>query len=672
MNETDEKFFFTQAPDWAMQISDKELVGLVQETDFSEEMMNDGKDFCYLRNCILNYTDKNNSDYSILVYSLSQPRNMEVASVEDVYLEEFSTLFFHRIAVIRNGEYIDKMPDTRIKVFDSEEQSRSGVYSNSKKINISIQDLRLHDTIVIERTQENTYGKKEVIRNQFMKSVSSSPDVYWGYAHYQHSLLNNTSKPIAFQRFFFRDEQGNVIPSEKEIIKPGGRFDIHYENYTNPVDANREIYSFIDFATDSDWRSISNFVYPLYEAPIREAAGLSFAPELRKELDAIGGLEHKIKWAIEYVQNQIKYIYDAAEMNGHKPQPAGVTYQSKQGDCKAKSLLLKVLLDYIGVSSDIILVNYRADFYMKYYLPSPLSFNHVIVRIEHNGNEYFIDPTITDEKGLLENRSFIQFYHYLRIAADADLSYRKPHRYAKYCLDEIINYHVKEGKGYIELQSIYRYNRANNIRAYFKNTNKREILDSWMNSLFYCLNFVSDRKIEDIRTIFTQPEIKIENDDPDLNELTIRFRAELLQPYFTDIKGQQFLMYFDHNVLKNNVRDFNSRDYTFWHGFESERYEINISTDLDIDTKERYTIQEADIQDEYFHHVIKKNIHKHGGSAYITYDPVTNVEIPQDKIGKLKEDYHKVADSNFGLGIDIVKPGVGNMIKRSLSKWLGK
>ena len=56
-------------------------------------------------------------------------------------------------------------------------------------------------------------------------------------------------------------------------------------------------------------------------------------------------------------------------MNGHKPQEPSITFQNKQGDCKAKCTLLKVILDYIGVESSIVLVNYNADFYLKYYLP---------------------------------------------------------------------------------------------------------------------------------------------------------------------------------------------------------------------------------------------------------------------------------------------------------------
>lgn len=665
-NHHQEKYTISPPPAWAQSLTDEQILNAVQETDFTKEILDEGKDICFYLNKINRYSDDKNEEYSLLSYSLTQTRNLEVASVEDVYLEEFATMHFHRIAVIREGVMIDKLPDTKIKVFDSEEQSQGGVYSNSKKLNISIKDLRLYDTIIIERTVENAYSDKELIRKDFMKHVFVTPDVYWGYSFYRASVVNNTSKPIAYQAFFFRDEAGNVETPEKQILDAGATFTFSKNNYTNLVDANREIFPFIDFATDTDWKAISNFVYPLYQEVLEQTPHLDFAPELKSKIDELSDVEQKIKWCIDYVQNNIKYIYDAAEMNGHKPQSAAVTYETKQGDCKAKSVFLKLLLDYIKVDSDIILVNFRNDFYLKYYLPSPLSFNHVIVRIKHNEKEYFVDPTLTDECGTLENRGLVQFLHYLVVQPNQDICFRTPYQYSQYAIEEIIHFTVKENKGIIEATSKYRYNRANSIRNYFKNVNKREILDSWMNSLFYCLNYVNDRKIEDIRDIFLNPEIKINQDDKDANMIEIYFKAEVESPYFTDKQGKQFLMYWDYNVLKNGVREFKSKDFTYWHGFDSERYEINLSTDLEIDTKEKYTCQEITIENPYFFHEIKKDIRKNGATAFVEYRPVSNVEIPAEEMQKLKEDYEKVADSNFGLGIDIVH---SKSFFKKLQKW---
>lgn len=667
MNE--EKYSFSSPDVWAGAPSDELLKNLTQETDFSNKTLDEGRDICFYLRRIRNQQNNGFEEYSCVVYSLTQPKNLEIASVEDIYIDENTTVDFHRIAVIRQGELIDKTGDTKIKVFDDEIQSQGGVYNNSKKINISIRDLRLYDTIITERTIKTKYTEKERVRKDYMKYLFLTPEIYWGYTHYELQLLNNTGRNIAYLEQFFKDESGNVIPAEKKIILPGEKFSFLKTNYVNDVDMNREIPPFIDFATDADWKELSNFIFPLYEDIYQKSKASEKVPELTQKLDAIEDIEQKIKWAIEYVQNNIKYIYDSDEMNGHQPQEIAVTYATRQGDCKAKSVLLKSLLDYINVPAEIVVVNYRADFYLQYYLPSLLNFNHVIVKIKHNGNDYFVDPTAQEEYGTLENRTFIQFYHYLEVLPNQTLSHRQAYESPKFSLEETIDYHAKEDKGTIELSSLYRYNKANSTRNYFKNTNKREILDSWMSSLFYCLNFNNDRKIEDIRSIFLNPEISIAKDDKDANELTVHFKANLDKPYFTDKNNKRFMMFWDFNTLKSSVKDFNSKDATFWHGFESEKYTINLSTDHTIDTEEKYTKQENRIDNHYFSHEIKKKIHKNGGTAIIEYKPKSNLEVPLSEIQKLKEDYLKIDDSNFGLGIDIIEPGVSNFLKNKLSKW---
>src|SRR5690606_40006153 len=106
-----------------------------------------------------------------------------------------------------------------------------------------------------------------------------------------------------------------------------------------------------------DWSSdvCSSDLYPLYKDVLEEAHLQTFAPDLAETLNTLPNLDAKIRYAIEFVQNNIYYIFTADEMNGHKDRKSVVTYQNKQGDCKAKSVLLKVILDYLQVDAQIVL-----------------------------------------------------------------------------------------------------------------------------------------------------------------------------------------------------------------------------------------------------------------------------------------------------------------------------
>ena len=665
--EENELYRFVPAADWSESLSDSEIISLLVETDFSREQTDEGRDYCYFLNKYYKVDDNSTSDYALMAYTLIQPENLERASMYDMGLEENESLNIHRISVYRNGELLDKTADTTIKILDNENQSNRGIISSSKKLNFSIKDLHLGDILILEDCRVKVFTEKEFLRRDFMKYVYVTPDTYWAYGNYHFKLINNRNKQLAYKNVFFRDQEGNVLPNEIKYLAQGESFDIVKTNYINPVDPNREVFPFIDFATDSTWKDLSNYIYPLYKE-VFNAQLTDFAPDLVARLEEMPTLDEKLQYAIEFVQNNIYYVYNADEMNGHKPQEPAVTYQNKQGDCKAKCVLLKAVLNYLGVESSVVLVNYNADYYLKYYLPSLLSFNHVIVKINYQGQEYFIDATARNEFGKLEKRAVLPFCFFMEILPDQELQVRKPIRFGGYCVEEKIDLEVKEGKGKITLVSFYRYNRANSMRSYFKSTNKNERLDNWNNSLFYALNYVNDRKGKDFREIFKDATLQIVRDDKKENEFVVKYEAMIENPYFVDSEGRRFLMYFDGSVLKNSIREHQHSDVSFWHNYDSERYEIFLKTDENINTKERYTVQECDIKNEYFTHKTQKFITKNSGKVIVEYNPLVNVEIPLDKLPSIREDYHTVADSNFGIGIDIVEKGFLNSLKRFFKK----
>ncbi|WP_185289888.1 DUF3857 domain-containing protein [Chryseobacterium lactis] len=653
---------------WAGTIGDQEIMDKITDSEFARKQTDEGRDYCYFLDKKYYTSNTENSEYTCMAYTLNEPGNLERASASDIVVEENEVYQIHRISVWRDGKLIDKIPDTKIKVLDSETQSGGGVLSSNKKINVTIKDLRLYDVLVLEDSRVKVFTDRDFLRKEFSKYVWVSPDNYWAYGSFTFSFINEREQTIAYKKTFFRDEQGCVLEPEINYLKKGERFVFEEQNYINPVDSGREIFPYMDFATNANWKDLSNYVFPLYEEIFNKSSLQNFAPNLIEKLDAITDLDEKLQFAIEYVQNHIYYVFNADEMNGHKPQEPSVTYENKQGDCKAKSVLLKVILDYIGIDASVVLVNFSADYYIKHYLPSLLSFNHVVVKVNYKGQEYFIDATVRDEFGLIENRGFIYFMHYLEIKRDQELQLRKAHQYPYFCIDEKIDFNVQGTTGKLKLTTTYKSNRANAMRRYFKTTNKREIIDSWNSFLFYSLNYANDRNGTDVRTIFKDAAIDIVSDDKRLNEIKIQYTATVEKPYYTDPQGTRFLMYFDRNLVKENVRDFMHKDLPFWHNFDSQKYEINLYTDQKIDTEEKYTVQESTIKNPYFDYKSRKKVTKNGASAFIEFNPLVNVDIPQAEFEQFRTDHHTVADSNFGLGIDIIEPGLMNMLKFSFKK----
>ena len=120
--QTEEKelYSFAEAGDWTNTLSDNEMVQLLVETDFSREQTDEGRDYCYFLHKYSKVDGNSISDYTLMAYTLTQPENLERASMYDMVLEESEYFTIHRISVYRNGQLIDKTADTTIKVLDNE------------------------------------------------------------------------------------------------------------------------------------------------------------------------------------------------------------------------------------------------------------------------------------------------------------------------------------------------------------------------------------------------------------------------------------------------------------------------------------------------------------------------------------------------------------------------
>jgi len=650
----EERYRIEKPADWAPQLSDEEIVSALAESGFSRRQHEEGRDFCYFLKKIEYTNDEQNAEYTCMAYSVQQPDTMEVASVQEHILHTAEHMAIHRISVLRDGVLIDKLPDTKFKVLDNEDQSMAGVINSSKKVNITIKDIRLYDVLIVEDTHVVTFTDKDFLRKELIKYLWISPNVYWAYGSYELDFINHRSKPVAYKKVFFRDEAGELLPVEQGVIAPGDRYSFRLENYLNPVDENREIYPYIDFATEYNYAELIDFVHPHYQNALTAKPLQEYAPDLAAKLDALGeDLDAKIALGIEYVQNSIRYIYNEEEMHGHKPQDPWVTCEFRQGDCKAKSVLLKCVLDHLGVDSEIVLVNYQADFYVQHYLPSLFNFNHVVLKISHKGGTYFEDATYRDEYGTLGNRSFISFMHYLPIRPEAALQRRETYKSPEFAIEDEVSLSVTDNVGRISIRTTYRYARANHMRRYFKNTNRKAILDEWNNFIFGCLDLSGE---DDKRRLFGDAEIQVLEDDKVNNIFVAGDTASINEPYHAGKEGKKYLKYYDNSIVKGHLKDYVHKDLGFLQGFDAERYTITIRSDQPINMKDIFTKKELDLNHKYFTYRLTKNVDRYGATAEIRFVPLCNVDVPVADIPDLRDRYAEIEKSAFGLGVAIPKP----------------
>lgn len=627
-----------------------------QQTDFYQAQIAQERDYCFWCDMVETAKPNSRTSYTSMAYTLNDPNMLNSAAKSNFILAEDEVLYIHTLSVVRDGKVIDKLNDINVKVLDYVRDENQASFNDEKKVTVLIRDLHLNDIFIIETSTELKY-QEDSIRNQFFRWIYTYPNSYWAYGKYRFELKNETGQQLEVNYNYFRDDEGKIIEKEREIVENQKSYVIEKNSYIGKDPNELELLPFIDFTTQKTYPEITKTVSDLYQK-FYQVDVTDFAADFIAELDELPSLQHKIRHAIDFVQKEVYYLYNEAEMDGHEPQPAEVTYNTKQGDCKAKTLLLKVLLDYLGVDSEFILVSYDRDIFLPVYAPSPFNFNHAILKINYENQVYFVDATINNDQGFLENRQKNSFMYYLEIKEGTELQKQEPFQDQVPSVEEVFHCDVKENNAYVTFERKLRGRMANGSREMFKNDSIKDIINRYNFATYSSMTLYKKYEENEIDKYFSDESIKIVEDNKELNELSIIYKATISDPYIVENRNR-FLHYWNWgNFIDDGAEKHFHKDFPYWVDRNVIKMEIHLTTDKSIDQQESFTRQECDINSKYLQHRVTKKIMKNGASTYLEYKPYHNLTIS----GEVLKDYVKVnkeiLNSNWGIGIDIIEDNI--------------
>lgn len=627
-----------------------------QDKNFYDAQIAKERDYCFWCNIVETTKPNSRTSYTSMAYTLNEANMLNSAGKTSFILTEEEVLYIHTLSVVRDGKVIDKLDDIDVKVLDYVRDENQATFNDEKKVTVLIRDLHLNDIFIIETSIERKYEESS-IRNQFFRWIYSAPNSYWAYGKYRFELKNETEKNLEANFHYYRDEAGSILEKDKLMIEHNQSYTIEKEDYIGEDAKELEITPFIDFVTEQTYPEITKTISDIYQK-FYQVNLSDFAADLVAELDALPSLDYKIKHAIDFVQKEVYYLYNETEMDGHEPQSVEVTYKTKQGDCKAKTVLLKVILDYLGVDSELILVNYSSDVFLSVYTPSPFNFNHAILKITHNNQVYFIDATMSNDQGFLANRQKNSFMYYLEVKAGSELQKHEPFQDEIPSIEEKFHCDVKGNVAEVIFERKLRGEKANQTRELFKNDSKNNIINQYNFVIYSNMYLYKKYEANEIDNYFSNTSIEIVKDNKEVNEISLIYKATISEPYEIE-NNKRFLHFWSWGYFVDDEADkFFHKDFPYWIDRNYIKTEIHLTTDHAIDQTEQYTRQECDINSKYVKHRVTKKISKHGASCYIDYQPYHNLTIS----GKELEDYVKankeILNSNWGIGIDIIEDGL--------------
>ena len=429
-----------------------------------KEVNSENGGFQYL---LLNYQDNFLEEASYKHFVIKLINDNGIQSNSDISVEfdpSYQKLYFHSLQIIRNGKIIDKLNLNNFQIIQRETSLERSLYDGSLTALLNLTDVRENDIIEYSYTKIgfNPIYNEQVSNTFYFQYAIPVNHIYTRLitdknTHFNYKLYNNTSEPKIKEYTNTREYIWDVAALDFKL----------YENNTPPW---IEIHRKTSVTTIKNWEEVVKWALPLYSYPKESVRKIARSiPQEKATKDAITAY-------IRFVQNKIRYLGFEDGINAFRPHTPEEVFNQRFGDCKDKSLLLVSLLRNIGVEAYPCLINtYLKDSVLS-ELPSINAFNHCIVNFNYEGKSYFVDPTISDQEGDLENLSVPDYAYGLVIRPnETKLTAIVPTSNPSIKIKEIITLDSINGNATFWVTTTYTGSKADETRNYFNSSSKESI-----------------------------------------------------------------------------------------------------------------------------------------------------------------------------------------------------
>lgn len=313
------------------------------------------------------------------------------------YNPEYEKVQFHEVLIRRDGKVINRLVPGKFKIIQKETELSLHIYSGSYDAFYLVEDVRKGDQI---EYAYSVIGQNPIFGNKFSETLYLSS--YEPVTNFYKALLVSPSRKLHFKRIYDAPE-----PVKKTL----NGLDLYEWNLGNAVHIVKPEYYQPSWYTGFPYYQVSEF--GSWKEVIDWAAKVNdislTGTELQSRIAQIKKLaeDDKEKYlleAIRFVQDDIRYMGIEMGEYSHRPNQPEKVCRQRFGDCKDKSLLLCALLRANGITAHMAYVNTSRKARIVDEQPSPDRFNHVITKVSLNDQTYWVDATVSYQRGRLKDR----------------------------------------------------------------------------------------------------------------------------------------------------------------------------------------------------------------------------------------------------------------------------
>jgi transglutaminase-like putative cysteine protease len=403
----------------------------------------------------------------------------------------YEKIEFHDIRVIRQGKVLPR--NVAFQAIQQETDLQRFIYNGEYSAYAALDDIRKGDRIEYSYT---VTGANPVFKGKFFEDLyihSGTPigNSYCNVIYSPGRTLNFRSfgkMPAAKERL-----AGNLLCREWAMTDLPA---IQGEDYEASFYSR---YPHIQVSEYQSWKEVIEWGLTINSlSAFKKPAIAAKAAELWKTAGKDSGTF--IARCTRFVQDEVRYLgVEIGEYSHRSNEPEKILNQ-RYGDCKDKSMLLVSLLRAGGVDASIAYVSSFRGKELPGLLPSPMAFNHAIVYLKYEGNEQWIDPTISNQRGPIERNYIPPYGHGLIIDPSREDLVKIPETSGGWAMiEETYDVKWQDEPTILRVETEYTWNRADEIREMLQNTGVGGLQGNFLN--YYGTIFPDIKVAEAIRII---------------------------------------------------------------------------------------------------------------------------------------------------------------------------
>lgn len=391
------------------------------------------------------------------------------ASFEAAFNPAYERLIIHGVRVWRDGTVREAASPEAFELFRRELNLERAVYDGRLTAHMIVPDVRVGDVV---DTLYSIAGANPVLDD----AICFTPRLQWSspVVETRVEVRVPAARDLVIQSF-------GRAPASADETRDGVRtllwraVDMPPWRHDPDSPPWRIGHAALHIADRRSWAGVADLFRESYAPPAQLPATLETAVAgiLAREPDAAA----RAVAALRLVQGALRYHSIGVGEGGYRPRPVETIWETRYGDCKDASRLLTAVLLRLGVAAVPALVNTRLGPGIDREPPTPLAFDHCIVRVVIDGEAWWLDPTLTPQSGDLRHLTPPRHVWALPLAENATLERMREPPPPTVCETlETWTFDPRADRpARLELRTVYRDWRADEMRRWLDNDGRGNV-----------------------------------------------------------------------------------------------------------------------------------------------------------------------------------------------------